>query len=213
VPAACFAPWSVAGWPCGAGGSAIDRLLARDRNDRGAPSFRLPPRAAVMSLGDGTRALPSLGLARRKGDRVRRFGTTIVTVEPDRLTLAWGARCRRPRAHFQLHRGNSSRRRIPFVPVRTRLTGPEAVRTSRSPGSRSMQPPLGSCRPSASSRECRSSKAINLVTRREAGDEAIGGERRRGATCSSCRGAGARSSAPGSPRGPPRRQMHAAEAT
>lgn len=189
-----------------AAGLLLDRLVACDRNRGVPPSHRLPG-GRILSRREAANRFPDLG---RQGLTGAAVWWDYETMEADRLTLSFGlAAAERgatlanyveavsPLAHGAVVTGvrardrHSGRELEIAAHVTVNATGSSINRLPAAMGVAARVPFL---------------RAMNLVTSRAAGGRRSADRRRRGGISSSCRGAGARCSAPGnqgvaSPRG------------
>jgi glycerol-3-phosphate dehydrogenase len=156
-------------------GFLIDRLVAFDRNARVAPALRLPP-GRVVSRAEAAQRFPGL---RRQGLTGAAVWSDYITAESDRLTFSFAMAAGEHGAvlanYLEAVSPLTEGRRVAGVLARDQRTGREleisarltvnatgaAVDTFLAPLDISTHMPL--------------LKAMNLVTRREAGDEALGG--------------------------------------
>jgi len=156
-------------------GFLIDRLIAFDRNARVVPALRLPG-GRVVSRAEAAQRFPGL---RRQGLTGAAVWSDYITLESDRLTFSFAMAAAEHGAVLANYLDGVSPltdgKRVTGVRARDRESGREfeigarltvnatgaSVDTFLAPLNISTHMPL--------------LKAINLVTRREAGDEALGG--------------------------------------
>jgi glycerol-3-phosphate dehydrogenase len=157
------------------GGFVLDRLIATGRN-RGVPSTHHLPGGRVYSRGSAIQRFPGL---KRQGLKGAAVWHDYVTLEPDRLTFSWALAAHEHGAVIANHveaaglvkeggrvagiraRDTLDGRTIDVAArVVVNATGGAADRLLQSAGLSARVPML---------------KALNLVTRRDAGDEALGG--------------------------------------
>jgi len=156
-------------------GFLLDRLVGAGRNRGVPPSHRLPA-GRVVGRTTAIQRYPGLRRQRLTGAAVF---FDYVTLEPDRLTFAFAQAAADHGAvmanHVEALEPIGDRRRVVGVRVRDRLTGStidvRARVTINAAGSRvdALLAPLGI------SAGIPMLKAMNLVTVRDAGDEALGG--------------------------------------
>src|SRR5262249_31569270 len=156
-------------------GFLLDRFVAAGRN-RGVPSFHRLPGGRVYSRGSAIQRFPGL---KRQGLRGAAVWHDYVMLEPDRLTFTWALAAQEHGAvianHVDAVELVKEGGRVAGVRARDTLegrtfdisarltvnaTGGAADRLLRTAGLTAGVPML---------------KAMNLVTRRDAGDEALGG--------------------------------------
>ena len=156
-------------------GFLIDRLIAFDRNARVVPALRLPA-GRVVSRSEAAQRFPGL---RRQGLTGAAVWSDYITAESDRLTFSFAMAAAEHGAvlanYLEAVSPLTDGKRVTGVRARDRQTGREfeigarltvnatgaSVDTFLAPLNISTHMPL--------------LKAMNLVTRREAGDEALGG--------------------------------------
>jgi glycerol-3-phosphate dehydrogenase len=156
-------------------GFLLDRLIGFDRN-RGVPrSHRLPP-GRIVSRSDAAQRFPGL---RRQGLTGAAVWHDYETIEPDRLTLAWAIGAAADGAvlanHVEARAPLVEGRRVVGVQAVDRLTGGAleiAARLTINATGGAMQSLLT---PLAIDARLPLLKAMNLVTSREAGEQALGG--------------------------------------
>jgi glycerol-3-phosphate dehydrogenase len=159
------------------GGFLLDRLVAFDRNRGVPPSHRLPA-GRVVSRGSAIQRFPGLKRQRLTGAAV---WYDYETTEADRLTFAWALAASEHGAvlanHVEAIAPMTDNRRVVGMRARDRQTGRDveigARVTVNAAGAAvdRLLAPLGL----ASREPAVMLKAMNLVTRREAGEEALGG--------------------------------------
>jgi glycerol-3-phosphate dehydrogenase len=153
----------------------IDRVLARGRNDGVAPSLRLPA-GRVVSRGEAIERFPGM---RRQGLTGAALFYDYVTTESDRLTFSWALAAAESGAVL----ANYVKAEAPLVDGR-RVVG---VRATDNRGGRELEISArltvnasgasvdGLLAPLGISANVPLLKAMNLVTNRDAGDEAMAG--------------------------------------
>ncbi|MEO8260520.1 MAG: glycerol-3-phosphate dehydrogenase/oxidase [Acidobacteriota bacterium] len=157
-------------------GFLLDRLVAFDRNRRIAPALRLPA-GRVVPRSEAAERFPGL---RRQGLTGAAVWFDYVTAESDRLTFGFATAADEHGAalanHVEAVAPLTDGRRVTGVRARDRPTGREfdigAQLIVNATGA-SVDALLG---PLGISMKMPLLKAINLVTRRDAGDEALGGQ-------------------------------------
>ncbi|HTK29500.1 MAG TPA: glycerol-3-phosphate dehydrogenase/oxidase [Vicinamibacterales bacterium] len=161
-------------------GFLLDRVVAAGRN-RGVPASARLPGGHVVSRGDAVQRFPGL---RRQGLTGAAVWHDYVTPESDRLTFAWAIAAAEHGAtlanYVDVVRPVVSGGRAGAVEARDTLTGRPLEIAARvtviaaGGGADAILTPLGipSIGPVL--------KAMNLVTRRDAGEEALGGRSRSG---------------------------------
>jgi glycerol-3-phosphate dehydrogenase len=157
-------------------GFVVDRLLGIDRNSGIGSGLELPP-GRVTSRGEAVDRFPGL---RRRGLTGAATWHDYITLEPDRLTFAWALAAARHGAaianHVEALTPLADRRRVVGVRARDRMAGREieigAAVTVNATGAAidRLLAPLGL------TARIPLLKAMNLVTRRDAGGEALGGK-------------------------------------
>src|SRR5205823_7222087 len=155
-------------------GFLVDRVIAIDRNRGVSPPLALP-RGRVVSRGEAIRRFPGL---RRQGLTGAAVWYDYETTEADRLTLTWALAAAEHGAvianHVEAVAAIADGRRVTGVRARDRESGRTieiaATVTVNATGAAvdRLLAPLGV------SARVPLLKAMNLVTRREAGEEALG---------------------------------------
>ena len=156
-------------------GFALDRLVAFDRN-RGVPAGHRLPGGRVVSRSTAIQRFPGL---RRQGLTGAAVWYDYITTEADRLTFAWALAAAEHGAVLANHveaRARPKARRVSAC-GRDRCDRPARPRDRRAfhreCDGRVARPSPGADR----RRHLPLLKAMNLVTRRDAGEEALGGAR------------------------------------
>jgi len=157
-------------------GFLIDRLVAARRN-QGVPAGHRLPAGRVVSRGTAIQRFPGL---RRQGLTGAAVWYDYVTTEADRLTFTWAIAAAEHGAVLANHVEGLAPvldgRRVTGVRARDAVTGREfeigarVTVTATGAGVHRLLAPLGL------SAQVPLLKAMNLVTRREAGEEALGGK-------------------------------------
>jgi glycerol-3-phosphate dehydrogenase len=158
------------------GGLLADRLIAADRNRGVGDALRLPP-GRVVSRGEAIDRFPGL---LRSGLTGAATWHDYVTLEPDRLTFSWALAAEGHGAvianHVEALSPIAAHRRVIGVRARDRIADRDfdiaAALTVNATGGAidRLLAPLGI------SARIPLLKAMNLVTRRDAGREALGGK-------------------------------------
>ena len=156
-------------------GFLLDRVVAFDRNARLAPALRLPA-GRVVSRSEAAQRFPGL---RRQGLTGAAVWSDYITAESDRLTFSFATAADEHGAvlanYLEAVSPLTDGKRVTGVRARDRQTGRDfeigARLTVNATGASvdAFLAPLGI------STHMPLLKAMNLVTRREAGDEALGG--------------------------------------
>jgi glycerol-3-phosphate dehydrogenase len=156
-------------------GFALDRIVAFDRN-RGVPASHRLPGGRVVSRGEAAQRFPGL---RRQGLTGAAVFSDYVTTEPDRFTFSYALAASEHGAvlanHVEAIAPLVDGRRVVGVTARdalgSRIVDIAARLTVNATGGRVD----GLLKPLGLSTGIPMLKAMNLVTRRDAGDEALGG--------------------------------------
>jgi glycerol-3-phosphate dehydrogenase len=156
-------------------GFLLDRVLASGRNDGVAPSLRLPG-GRVISRSEAIERYPGM---RRQGLTGAAVWADYVTTETDRLTFSWALAAAEHGAvlanHVEATDPTVEGRRVTGVRAIDRSTARDVAISARltvnasGAGIERLLAPLGT------TSRVPLLKAMNLVTRREAGGDAIGG--------------------------------------
>jgi glycerol-3-phosphate dehydrogenase len=156
-------------------GFLLDRVLARGRNDGVVPSLHLPG-GRVVSRSEAVERFPGM---RRQGLTGAAVWADYVTTETDRLTFSWALAAAEHGAvlanHVEATEPTVEGRRVTGVRAVDRASARDVAISARltvnasGAGVERLLAPLGT------SARVPLLKAMNLVTRREAGGEAIGG--------------------------------------
>lgn len=156
-------------------GFALDRVLSMGRNRGIAGSHRLPA-GRVVSRGTAIQQYPGL---RRQGLTGAAVWHDYVMTEPDRLTFSFALAASERGAtlanHLEAAALFTDGRRVTGVSARDRLTGRQieiAARVTVNAAGARIDALL---KPLDTSSGIAMLKAMNLVTRRDAGEEALGG--------------------------------------
>ena len=156
-------------------GFLLDRLIAFDRNARVVPALRLPA-GHVVSRSEAAQRFPGL---RRQGLTGAAVWVDYITAESDRLTFSFATAADEHGAvlanYLEAVSPLTDGKRVTGVRARERRTGREleiAARLTVNAAGASVDAFLA---PLGISTHMPLLKAMNLVTRREAGDEALGG--------------------------------------
>jgi glycerol-3-phosphate dehydrogenase len=165
------------------GGFVLDRIVAFDRNARVPPGHRLPG-GRVVSRSSAIQRFPGL---RRQGLTGAAVWYDYVTTESDRLTFAWALAAAEHGAVLANHVEATARimdgPRVAGVRAVDAVSGRELEISARvivnATGGQvdRLRAPLG-----AGAAPVALMKAMNLVTSRDAGDEALGGRSKSGRT-------------------------------
>jgi glycerol-3-phosphate dehydrogenase len=156
-------------------GFLLDRLVAFGRNRGVPPSHRLPA-GRVVSRGTAIQRFPGL---RRQGLTGAAVWYDYETTEADRLTLAWAMAAAEHGAQLANHVEATALvadgRRVTGVRGRDRQTGTDVAIAARVTVNATGAAADRLLTPLGLSSGVPLLKAMNLVTRREAGEEALGG--------------------------------------
>jgi glycerol-3-phosphate dehydrogenase len=156
-------------------GMLLDRLVAFDRNRAVPRALRLPA-GRVVSRAEAVQRFPGL---RRRGLTGAAVWSDYITPESDRLTFSFATAADEHGAVLANHLEAASlltdRARVTGVRARDRRTGVELEISARLTVNATGASVDGLLTPLGISMRMPLLKAMNLVTRREAGEEALGG--------------------------------------
>jgi glycerol-3-phosphate dehydrogenase len=156
-------------------GFLVDRLVGWDRN-RGVPAPLRLPGGRIVGRGDAIQRFPGL---RRQGLTGAAVWHDYVTTEADRLTFAWALAANEHGAtlanHVEAEALVADGRRVVGIRARDALTGSAATISARLVVNATGGAIDTLLAPIGLSARVPMLMAMNLVTRRDAGDEALGG--------------------------------------
>jgi glycerol-3-phosphate dehydrogenase len=156
-------------------GFLLDRLLSFDRNRGIPPALRLPA-GRVVSRAEAVQRFPGL---QRRGLTGAAVWSDYLTPESDRLTFSFATAADEHGAVLANHLEAASlltdRKRVTGVLARDRRTGKELDIAARLTVNATGASVDGLLTPLGISMRMPLLKAMNLVTRRDAGEEALGG--------------------------------------
>jgi len=153
-------------------GFLLDRMIAWDRNTRVPPGLALPA-GRVVSRGQAIERFPGL---RRQGLTGAAIWHDYVTTEADRLTFSWAIAAHEHGAVLANHVEAQDLITEAGKIVGVRATDRQSKRSFPIRAAITINASAGRFRPQAAGTQPRPQlKAMNLVTSRDAGDEALGG--------------------------------------